>query len=60
MTVLKPVFIGDTITVELVVIDKRETKKTDRGVVTFSHRVINQDGTTVMEYKINRMLRRKP
>ena len=60
MTVLKPVFIGDTITVELEVVDKRESKKTDRGIVSFSHRVLNQDGTVVMEYKIKRMLRRKP
>jgi acyl dehydratase len=60
MNVLKPVFIGDTITVELEVIDKRETKKADRGIVTFLHRVINKDKTVVMEYKIKRMLRRKP
>jgi acyl dehydratase len=55
----KPVFIGDTITVEIDVIDKREAKKADRGIVTFSHRVINQDNTVVMDYKIKRMLRRK-
>jgi acyl dehydratase len=60
MNVLKPVFIGDTITVELEVIDKREAKKADRGIVTFFHRVINQDNTVVMKYKIKRMLRRKP
>jgi acyl dehydratase len=59
MNVLKPVFIGDTITVEIDVIDKREAKKADRGIVTFSHRVINQDNTGVMDYKIKRMLRRK-
>ena len=59
MNVLKPVFIGDTITVEIEVIDKREAKKADRGIVTFSHRVINQDNTVVMDYKIKRMLRRK-
>ncbi len=59
MNVLKPVFIGDTITVEIAVIDKRETKKSGRGIVTFSHRVINQDNTVVMEYKIKRMMRCK-
>ena len=59
MNVLKPVFIGDTITVELEVIDKREVKKVDRGIVTFLHRVINQENAVVMEYKIKRMLRRR-
>jgi acyl dehydratase len=59
MNVLKPVFIGDTIAVELEVIDKREVKKVDRGIVTFLHRVINQDNAVVMEYKIKRMLRRR-
>ena len=59
MNVLKPVFIGDTITVEIEVIDKRQVTKADRGIVTFSHRVINQDNTVVMDYKIKRMLRRK-
>ncbi|UCG08188.1 MAG: hypothetical protein JSV83_05960 [Desulfobacterales bacterium] len=59
MNVLKPVFIGDTITVEIAVIDKRETKKSGHGIVTFSHRVINQDNTVVMEYKIKRMMRCK-
>ena len=59
MEVLKPVFIGDTLTVEIEVIHKRETKKTDRGIVTFLHRVINQNSEQVMEYKIKRMIKRK-
>ena len=59
MEVLKPVFIGDTLTVEIEIIEKRETKKTDRGIITFLHRVINQDSVLVMEYKIKRMIRRK-
>ncbi|UCH21730.1 MAG: acyl dehydratase [Deltaproteobacteria bacterium] len=59
MNVLKPVFIGDTITAEIEVTDKRETQKPDRGIVTFYHRVKNQDDTTVMEYKVKRMMRRK-
>ena len=59
MEVLKPVFIGDTLTVEIEVIHKRETKKPDRGIVTFLHRVINQNSEQVMEYKIKRMIKRK-
>ena len=60
MKILNPVFIGDTVSVEIEVVDKRETKKPDRGIVTFFHRVKNQDDTVVMEYEVKRMLRRKP
>jgi acyl dehydratase len=59
MEVLKPVFIGDTLTVEIEVLNRRETKKTDRGIVTYLHRVINQNDEQVMEYKIKRMIKRK-
>lgn len=59
LNVLKPVFIGDTIRVEIEVADKRETQKPVRGIVTFVHRVKNQTDTTVMEYRIKRMIRRK-
>ena len=59
MEVLKPVFIGDTLTVEIKVIDRRETKKPDRGIVTYLHRVMNQNAEQVMEYKIKRMIKRK-
>ena len=57
--IFKPVFIGDTIGVAIEVIEKRETQKTDRGIVTFLHRVINQKQELVMEYKVQRMIRRK-
>jgi acyl dehydratase len=40
--------------------DKRETRKPDRGIVTFLHRVINQQGVAVMEYTVKRMIRRHP
>jgi acyl dehydratase len=60
MKILNPVFIGDTISVEIDVVDKRETQKPDRGIVTFFHRVKNQDDIVVMEYTVKRMLRRKP
>jgi len=59
MQILKPVFVGDTIGVEVEVIEKRETQKPDRGIVTFLHRVINQNGEEVLEYKVKRMIRRK-
>jgi acyl dehydratase len=59
LEVVKPVFFDDTLRVEIEVLDRRETKKADRGIVTFSHRVINQNDETVMEYTIRRMMRRK-
>lgn len=60
LTVVQPVFINDTIRVAIEVVEKRETKKPDRGIVTFSHLVSNQDDQTVMAYTIRRMIRRKP
>ena len=58
LTVVKPVFIGDTLQVEIEVLERRETRKPDRGIVTFAHRVTNQDGQPVMTYAVKRMLRR--
>jgi acyl dehydratase len=58
--VVAPVLAGDTIRVDVEIADKRETKKTDRGIVTYKHRVFNQRGETVMELKLQRMIRRKP
>ena len=53
-----PVLEGDTLTVEVEVTDKRETKKTDRGIVTYRHRVLNQRGEQVLETQVQRMIRR--
>ena len=57
--VLAPVLAGDTISVEIEVVDRRETRKPDRGVVTFRHRIANQRGETVMEATIARMIKRR-
>jgi acyl dehydratase len=56
--VVAPVLEGDTIRVEVEVADKRETRKGDRGIVTYRHRVLNQRDEVVMEAKIQRMIRR--
>ena len=56
--VVGPVLEGDTLTVEVEVADKRETKKPDRGIVTYRHRVLNQRGELVLEAKVQRMIRR--
>ena len=42
LRVTAPVLEGDTLTVEVEVADKRETKKSDRGIVTYRHRVLNR------------------
>ena len=55
---MAPVLEGDTIRVEVEVSDKRETKKPDRGIVTYTHRVLNQRDEVVMEAHIQRMIRR--
>lgn len=59
MKIKQPVFIGDTIYVEVEVIDKKETSKADRGIITFLHRTKNQNGEVVMECKMKRMIRRR-
>jgi acyl dehydratase len=59
LKVIEPVFIGDTIRVEIEIIDRRPTHKPDRGIVTFMHRVKSQDDRVVMEYRVKRMIRRR-
>jgi acyl dehydratase len=56
--VAAPVLAGDTIRVEVEVADKRETKKPDRGIVTYRHRVLNQRNELVLEARVQRMIRR--
>jgi acyl dehydratase len=57
--VVAPVLEGDTIHVDVEVVDKRETRKTDRGIVTYRHRVMNQRGELVIEATVQRMIRRR-
>ena len=59
LRVVAPVLEGDTIRVEVEVTDKRETRKTDRGIVTYRHRVLNQCDEVVLEATIQRMIRRE-
>ncbi|MBL0699889.1 MAG: MaoC family dehydratase N-terminal domain-containing protein [Desulfosarcina sp.] len=57
---LKPVFIGDTIHLEVKIIEKKETSKPDRGIVIVKRTVVNQKGDTVQEGDIIMMIRRRP
>ena len=54
LKMLAPVFIGDTITVIVEVIDRKPTSKPDKGVQTWRYSVKNQRGETVMvfDYKL--------
>lgn len=57
---VKPVFIGDTVHVEVVISDKRETRRPDQGIVVRQHRLINQRGEAVQEGTSTLMVRRRP
>ncbi|MCK9363612.1 MAG: MaoC family dehydratase N-terminal domain-containing protein [Syntrophales bacterium] len=44
----KAVKIGDTITVKLSIVDKKETKKKETGIIQRGIKIINQNGETVV------------
>ena len=56
--IVAPVLEGDTLRVEVEIVDKRETKKPDRGIVTYRHRVLNQRDDVVLDARVQRMIRR--
>jgi acyl dehydratase len=56
-----PVFVGDTLRIESEVTDLRTSKsRPNAGIVTWEHRAINQDGTTVCTFKRSALLLKKP
>ena len=56
--IVSPVLEGDTLRVSVTITDKRETKKLDRGIVTYRHEVTNQRGEVVLEATVKRMIKR--
>lgn len=54
-----PVRLGDTIHLEIEVREKRETRKSDRGVTTLELRVNNQKNETVMTVDMTLLMRRR-
>ncbi len=52
-----PTFVGDTIHVDIEVIEQRASSKPGRGLVRTRNTVINQKGETVMEYTPVRMMK---
>ena len=54
-----PIFIGDTIHVEQVVEDLKESSQSDRGVLTFDKKIINQKGEVVQTGKTTLLLAKR-
>jgi acyl dehydratase len=52
-----PVFVGDTITVVVEVLEARATSSGDRGIVTTRNTVVKADGSVVLVYEPARMIR---
>jgi acyl dehydratase len=55
-----PIRIGDTIHVEQTVLEKRETKKPDRGIVVWNIDIVNQSGEMVQKGQSTLIVRRRP
>ncbi len=58
--VLKPVFAGDTVHADVEVTNVRPTSKGNRGIVTTTNDVFNQDGVKVITYRAVRMMAGRP
>lgn len=54
-----PVFAGDTIYVDIEVVDKSETSNPDHGVVTFEYTIENQDDERVARSEETALIRRR-
>jgi acyl dehydratase len=57
---LKPVRPGDTLTVEVEVVECTPSRRGDRGYVTWDHTTRNQRGETVMTFRSTGILLRAP
>ncbi|OGP27979.1 MAG: hypothetical protein A2038_15745 [Deltaproteobacteria bacterium GWA2_57_13] len=57
MRLYAPVKVGDTIQVEIEVLDAKEVKSRGGGIVVFRQVVRNQQKDAVMEYDVSRMIR---
>jgi acyl dehydratase len=55
----KPVKHGDTLHMRSIVISKRETSKTDRGIVSFKREFVNQNGDVVQNMTATFMYKRR-
>lgn len=60
MRFVAPLFVGDTIRVDVEVTNKRLTSKPDRGIINFTHAVAKSSGDTVLLIQKTRMIRCRP
>lgn len=60
MRLLAPVKLGDTIQVEIEVLETKEIPSRGGGIVRYRHWVRNQRAETVMEYDVSRLIRGTP
>ena len=56
----KPVYVGDTIHVDVAVAETRPTRRADRGIVVTDHRIVNQRDEVVMTLRVTRLVRTRP
>jgi acyl dehydratase len=57
----KPVFIGDTLRTETVVVERRDSRsRPDAGLVVFEHRSFNQRGEDVASCRRTALMRKRP
>jgi acyl dehydratase len=57
----KPVFVGDTLRTETVVVERRESKsRPAAGIVVFEHRSFNQRGEEVANCRRTALMQRRP
>ncbi|MFA4916960.1 MAG: MaoC/PaaZ C-terminal domain-containing protein [Syntrophales bacterium] len=54
-----PIKIGDTLTLKLTLIDKKETKNPERGIFILKREVYNQRGEIVQEGETQSMIKRR-
>ena len=57
---IKPVLHGDTIRLEQTVVDKKETSKPEKGIITLQRKCRNQRGEVVQEMEATLLYRRRP
>jgi acyl dehydratase len=57
MRLFGPVKVGDTIQVEIEVLDAKPVPQRGGGIVRYRHWVKNQRGETIMEYDVARLIR---
>ncbi len=55
---VKPVFLGDTVYVEVEVKEKKDLSKPDRGIVKLERKVYNQHGEIVQQGETAMMLKK--